>query len=190
MNTRKDKQIFLVLVPHRDVRIELQKYSNKLIKEGLTGVYTFPLVVPLVSLLKPLKNDELRQIAITLRKVLGKEKITTAEFSSTLFPADTDTEEMFLFGPKLGFNIPIYIFENVSDKLKKHFSPLIAGLYLQPRENKQFCALKTESSVPPCEILPTSAAALANLHWQPINLNGKNSYKWKIDKLCWLPKNK
>jgi len=173
------KTIFLVLVPHRDARVELQKYSDNLIKNGLTGVYPFPWVTPLASLCAPLTPDELKHITRSLRDSTGAQKMTTAETSNAVFPSGA--EEMSLFGHRLDLKIPDNLFDDSSKKLTSIFSPLIIGSFLIPKNNEKPISV-------PCEKITFRAAAVANMYWQPLSSSGESSYKWKIGKLSWLPK--
>ena len=172
---KKDTKIFLVLVPHRDIRVTLRKFSETLdIKE----VYPFPWVAPLAVLSKPLKADELRQIAASLRN--KTEKFNTKEPSISAFPAGEDN--LSLLGPGLSLKIESDIINN-SIKIIKN--PIV-GLYLIPGSNT-----KLLHEIPDCiKNLPKlsfRAAAAANMY---IYKKSKNTYMWKIGKLNWLPKYK
>jgi hypothetical protein len=173
----------LVIVPHQDVRVELRKYSDSLIKTGISGVYPFPRVIPLASLSKALTTDELKHIAHSLRKTIGTGKFYTDTTSITAFPAGT--EDMALFGPKLDLDIPACIFENSIEKIKKLFSPLVIGTFLMPKTNEQ---QSNQVFDVPLQEISFRAAAAANMYWRPFKINGETGYKWKIGKLHWLPK--
>ena len=182
MKTKKNRLNFLVLVPHRDVRGILQK-------ENISGAYTFPLVAPLVSLSKPLSADELKNIARSLREANGMDKFNLIDFTSTTFP--TGDGEMELYGPSLKINIP-EITSSAAQKIKKLFSPLVIGTCLIPKDNKEqvhfdscgSCGSWLNSS----HEISFRAAAVANMYWQPAQLNNEKGFKWKIGKLVWLPK--
>jgi len=202
MKTKKNRHIFLVLVPHRDIRVELRKHSDLLIKNGLTGVYPFPFVVPLTALSRPLNTDELKHIAHLLRHTTQGSKIIAAESSVTIFPSGTENTE--LYGPKLDINIPANIFSDVSQKITSFLLPPVLGSFLIiPSFNNQDkkAELHEQSKVfarkPPCPSVPSvvinnlqlsfRAAAVANMYWFPFQTDGETGFKWKIGKLSWLP---
>jgi len=143
------EQVYLVLVPHRDVRVELRKYGENLVINGLSGVYCFPWVVPLALLSSPLITDELKYVARSLRDFLGDEKIMAGEISNVTF--QTGNENMELFGARLELDIPNTVFElsaSSSHKdtethkndsgcknIKNLISPHIIGSFLIPEIN-------------------------------------------------------
>ncbi|MDR2542483.1 MAG: hypothetical protein LBC80_03420 [Treponema sp.] len=176
------KKHFLVLAPHRDVRVKLQKYSDAFIDSGLKGVYKFPLVAPLAVLSKPLTSEELKQIAHSLREIVGKSKINAVDATTADFPADS--QELRLLGHCLDLNIPINVFESIKKQVKSFFSPLIIGSFLIPEADrdtiKKFSHRKEELSF--------RAAAVANMSWQQVQQDSEIVYRWEIGKLCWLPR--
>jgi hypothetical protein len=198
MKTEKSlTQTFLVLVPHRDVRIELQKYSDlaqeaaqKAAQEkGLAGVYNFPHVAPLASLSQALTDSELKQIAHSLRKNIGNNKIFAKDGAVTVFPCYK--KDLSLTGPCLDIVIPQNIFDSGSKKINAFLSPLIIGCFLMPEftldsreDNIKFNAFREI----PCKKMEFRAAAVANMYWRSLQLNDEIYYKWKIGKLCWLPR--
>lgn len=181
-NNNSGGKIFLVLVPHRDVRVEARKYTDFLLKAGLKGVYQFPLAAPLAQLSRQLTIDELKNIARTLRKITEGGKIYTAGTSATAFPAGGE-----LFGPRLDLEIPLYAFCNDSVKIASFLSPIIFGSFLIPENNKQVIAGSLLNNIPPLPQLAFRAAAVANMFWQPFGTDEDIGYNWKIGKLCWLP---
>jgi len=178
------KDNYLVLVPHRDTRIELKKHSNNLIKEGLTEVYPFPLVAPLASLKKPLESDELKKIAGSLRKAMGENIFKSSETTTINFPQDT--ANMTLFGPRLDLDTSSNKWEISSDKIINLIKPLLIGTFLIPIGVSASEKLDKSSY----SSFSFRAAAVANMYWQPCMINGEISYKWKIGKLFWLPSKK
>jgi len=216
----QDKQMLLVLVPHQDVRVELRKYSDSLLKAGYHGFYSFPWVAPLASLSQPLSTEELKHCAHSLREAINGEKIIAEKESFTAFHAGET--EMALFGPQLNL-----IFENQSGlpqmgaqaifgspldvclkdaalKIINIFSPVITGIYLLPKDknlhdknlqnkNLRGASLPAHgnfSCLPPPEF-SFRAFAIANMYWQPVLVETEGctvGYKWKIGKLCWLPR--
>jgi hypothetical protein len=184
---------FLVLVPHRDIRIELRKYSDLALKAaqkaGLAGVYNFPHVAPLASLSRSLNTGELKQIAHSVRKEIGKNKIFTNDDAVSAFPCYE--KDLSLAGPRLDIVIPQNVFDGGSKKINAFLSPLVIGCFLIPefspnfiKDNEKF---KTFFEIPR-KRLGFRAAAVANMYWRSLNVNGEIYYKWKIGKLCWLPR--
>ena len=178
---RRHKQTFLVLVPHKDVRGELRKYGDLMLKAGLTDVYSFPYITPLSSLSRALNTEELKQIAQSLRKNIGNNKILAEGDAVAVFPCYE--KELSLNGPRLNIAIPQNVFEGGIKKITDIFSPLVIGCFLT-KENKKL------SLEIPREKIAFRAAAVANMYWQPLQIDGEICYKWKIGKLCWLPRPK
>ena len=187
METEKKRTYkFLVLVPHRDIRSELQKNCDSAIKAALkaplAGMYTFPRVTPLVSLSRALEDDELKQIARSFRKKIGKNKIFLHEDVVTSFPCDE--KNLFLCGPRLDIDIHQDFFKNISKKINYFFSSFVIGCFLKSEDNTKlnvFCET-------PQKNLGFRAAAVANMYWRSLQINGETCYKWKIGKLFWLPR--
>jgi len=200
MKKLKLTQKYLVLVPHRDVRVTLQKYSENLIKNGLKGVYKFPLIAPLAELSQSLTDEELKNTACLLRENIGVNIIYTKETNMVPFsenPGTSVTEgeawslrPLALFGPRLELEIPPDLFcDNL--KIKRLFSPLTIGTFLIPdsgKDNQHLIAMNQKFDEPLQEKLKFRAAAIANMYWRSMQIDGEISYKWKIGKLCWLPK--
>jgi len=176
---RRHKQIFLVLVPHKDVRGELRKYGDLMVKAGLTDVYSFPYIAPLASLSQALNTEELKQIAHSLRDYIGSGKISAEGDAATTFPGYE--KNLTLNGPRLDIVIPKNVFKDGIKKITDIFSPLVIGCFLT-KDNKKL------SLEIPREKLAFRAAAVANMYWQPLKINGEICYKWKIGKLYWLPR--
>jgi len=183
VNTGKIRDIFLALVPHRDTRLLVRKYSEELYRSGLTGVYTFPWVAPLAVLSRPLCDEELKKIAHYLRETIGREKINALEISTTKFSAVT--EDMTLLGPRLDLVITDNEPGKITKKIKSFLSPMVIGTYLLPT-----CYPELNITIPPCEKLEFRAAAVANMFWRPFKTADQKGYKWKIGKLFWLPNEK
>jgi len=187
-NNINAQNIFLVLVPHRDTRLELQKYNGALFKAGLADVYTFPCAVPLTSLSRPLNADELKNTARRLREAASAEKFHITGTSTCRL--SVNDEDMILFGPKIEYD-SAGVNSIKIEKIKSLISPLIAAACLIPNKNGQkvlsALKLKTLANLASPE-LTFRAAAIANMFWKPVRKNGETFYKWKIDKLIWLPK--
>jgi len=176
---KKRKQTFLVLVPHRDVRIELRKHCDLLIKNGLRDVYNFPYVTPLASLSQALTPFELKQVANSLRETIGSEKILTKGDAVTAFPSYENI--LTLCGPHLNITIPQNLVSNLL-KINSLFSAFVIGCFLA-KDKKINIPLKF-----PHKKIEFRAAAVANMYWQSFQSNGEIYYKWEIDKIFWLPR--
>jgi len=184
MKTKKQqKQFFLVLVPHRDARVELRRYRDNLINKGLTGVYSFPLAAPLGTLSHALSTDELKHIACSLRRINGNNKINAAEISSAAFPSNK--KGLSLLGARLNQEIPADIFYSASEKITSVLPHPIIGAFLLPEDSDN---PQLNISFPPVPQLSFRAAAVANMYWQSFKEEDQTGYKWKIGKLCWLPR--
>ena len=171
------KNIFLVLVPHRDVRLVLRNYSNSLFGAGYSGAYHFPWVAPLALLSQAFNTDELKNCAHILREAVGEGKINSCEASSCVFAADTA-----LFGPRIDIGILPDSLGGAAKKATEFFTqPIIGACLLSSAENAAF--------LPPPPQISFRAAAVANMYWRPMKTGASVvGYKWKIGKLCWLPK--
>jgi len=176
METEKLKQLFLILVPHRDTRLVLRSYSSALLKVGVTGAYNFPRVLPLAELSRPLNPQELKNIAHTFRKSAINVKFRAEGAYTMPFPAEE--KNSFLLGPRLDFTIPPDLLNGID--IIKPFSQAIIGACLLPEE-------QNTNTLPCPPALSFSAAAVANMFWQPVKLPAPG-YKWEIGKLIWLPK--
>ena len=184
---------FLVLVPHRDVRLLLRGWSASLFKAGFCGAYHFPWVVPVANLNKPLKSEELKQYARDLREeslLKNRGKITSQSISCLTFPLfeRLPQNKMKLFGPCLDLALPENVFcPGAAAKIERFFSPLLIGACLVHNEEKF-----VNTILPPAPEISFRAAALANMSYMPMNIKQGNevcdSYKWEIGKLAWLPK--
>ena len=172
---KKGTNVFLVLVPHRDIRVALRKFSETLdIKE----VYPFPWVAPLAVLSKPLKADELKQIAASLRN--RTEKFCAKEPLINAFPAGKDSLSL------LGTSLNLEIEPDIINKLRfmEVIKNPVVGMYLIPKNNTKLLR-EIPVSVKNVPKLSFRAAAAANMYFCK---KSEDTYLWKIDKLYWLPK--
>jgi len=192
---KQGRQYFLVLVPHQETRVKIQRHfgklseklRNALIENGFAGVYDFPFVSVLASLSQPLKQNELRTASHLLREAAGAGKITTSDFCIMDFPVNTDNTA--LFGPRLSLNLQKIITNSAEQKIKSLFSPLIIGAcFLPEKSDQRLCETVSLCGSLLNTQLSFRAAAVANMYWQPVRINGEVCYKWKIGKLSWLPK--
>ena len=172
---KKLKKIFLVLVPHRDVRLILRNYSASLFRAGFSGAFCFPWASPLAALSRALDDAELKNCSRVLRKALGG-KIRAGKAAACAF------EEAALFGPCIEINGLPDALTDMSGKVTEVFPRPVIGACLLSANEAENAALP-----PPPELL-FRAAAVANLYWQRNDEGGALSVRWKIGNLCWLPK--
>lgn len=196
------EKIFLVLVPHRDIRRALQKYNDALFKEGFYDVYQFPCVVPLALLSRPFNPGELKHFACSLRELFSAKKFSAGDLSVIKFP-EKDSKTA-IFGSRLVINnlsggneSILFNYENI-DKIISLFSPPVIGIYLLEDSSDIALPEALWKRIIDERQLSFRAAAAANMYWQPMygkssltdKLNSKKEiigYKWKIGKLYWLP---
>jgi len=186
MKTKKQRaQVFLVLVPHRDIRFILRNYSAALFRAGFDGAFHFPHVAPLAALSRPLNAEELKRCARSIREASGNGKITSTEASYTAFPESAHQEGGVLYGPRLDISIPRD--SELAAKITGFFSPPVIGACLLPADGDE------NANIPAPPVLSFRAAAVANMYWRTLRPydsaqnGGAVGYKWKIGKLCWLP---
>jgi hypothetical protein len=181
METEKKRHIFLVLVPHRDTRLILRKYSEGLFKAGFPGAFHFPWVSPLAAITNPLKREELKIFAHNIRKACRKEKFRAEGICGLAFPDTADNT--VLSGARLDINLSDLKISSdflIEKKIKSFYSPSVLGA----------CLLSSGSEEPlPCPPeISFRAAAVANMFWQPAKQpDGAQGFKWKIGALSWLP---
>ena len=197
---KKNPQLwFLVLVPHRDTRLVLRKWSGCLFREGFCGAYSFPWVAPLALLSRPFGAAELARCARAIREetlCVNGGKITGINTSHPSTSPGTigrcEIAKAALFGPCLDFCLPSGAFsESAREKIDHLFLPAIIGAcLLRPDDNSPI-----DAALPPPRI-SFRAAALANMSWRSLQgssaasgaVGGTSGYfNWKIGKLCWLP---
>jgi hypothetical protein len=185
---RRRTQYFLVIVPHRDTRLELRKWSDNLFNGGFYGAYLFPLLIPAALLSAPLNSDELKHCARVIREatLCSDGKINASGCSTLkLFNRISSEQEVpILFGLKAELKIPGEAFiQSAALKIIKMYNPLIIGS----------CLLSESEMVPviPAPNLSFRAAALAVMPFRFIKISERAEHaiacKWKISKLHWLP---
>jgi hypothetical protein len=166
--------IFLVLVPHRDVRLVLRNYSASLFRAGFSGAFCFPWAAPLAALSRALNDAELKNCARVLREALGS-KICAGQPGTCAFGNEA------LFGPRIDIGDLSGVLTDAAGKVTEIFpQPVIRACLLQANEAEN-------AAFPPPPELSFRAAAVANLHWRRTDEGGALGVKWKIGKLCWLP---
>jgi len=180
----------LVLVPHRDTRLVLRKWSADLFRAGFCGAYSFPWVAPLALLSRPLGAEELKSSAGFMREEsmrANKGKIIATGLCSAAIPAPHcargEAADAAILGPCINVELPHSAFiESAGEKVISLFSPQIIGAcLLLPGEDN----LIESAALPPPPQLSFRAAALANMSW--LTMRANDSYKWEIEKLSWLP---
>jgi len=177
-HNRSDYLRLLALVPHRDVRISLRAWSASLFSSGLCGAWSFPWVMPIAALKRPLSGMELKSRALMLRREI---ELSGGKFITGPL-AVAALSDNFVFGPSVNIGLSDNFFD-VEDALIGRISPLVIG-----------AALCRDGSLPdvnpPC--LSFRAAALANMCFRPLPSHdgavNDFSFEWKIEKLYWLPK--
>jgi len=188
METRKHEQLFLVLVPHRDTRAFLRKYSADIIKTGFKDGCLFPRIAPLAAISQPFTKDELKQCASSIRETIVSDKngggrILTKKASIAEFPANQ--YKTFLFGPQLELEFSQNtLCESSVKKIVKFYPMPVIGVFLI-----NSCESAIASFQPPQE-LSFRTAAVANMYYQQIDTGmiKTHGFKWKIGELSWLPK--
>jgi hypothetical protein len=172
---KKHTDIFLVLVPHRDVRLILRNYSASLFRAGFSGAFCFPWAAPLAALSRALNDAELKNCARVLREALGS-KIRAGNAAVCAFGNEA------IFGPHVEIDNLPDVFKDAAGKVTEIFpQPVIGACLLQANEAEN-------AALPPPPELSFRAAAVANLYWRRTDEGGALGARWKIGKLCWLPK--
>ena len=172
----------LVLVPHRDTRGLLRAWSASLFSEGLQGAWSFPWVMPIAALNRPLSNEELKSRALTLRQTIEHSggKLAAGEPTAAVI-----SDNVSVFGPSVNIALPDSFFDFDDDAVIRRVSPLVVGAAL--------CETGSSPDIKrPAPALSFRAAALANMVFRPLSSrNGACndfSFEWEIGKLFWLPK--
>jgi len=179
-NKRSDCLQLLALVPHRDVRGVLRAWSASLFSAGLSGAWSFPWVMPIAALKRPLSGPELKSRALMLRLEtdLAGGKFTTGQLTTAAISANVS-----VFGPAVNIGLSDSFFDIDDNAVIGRFSPLVIG-----------CALCQPDAMPDVKRpgLSFRAAALANICFSPLSShNGAQndfSFEWEIGKLHWLPR--
>jgi len=174
-----DSLQLLALVPHRDIRRLLRAWSASLFSGGMPGAWSFPWVMPIAALNRPLSGPELKSRSLMLRRETDH---AGGKFTTDRPAAAALSNNVSVFGPavNIGLSDSFFDFEDVEIK---RVSPLVIG-----------CALCKAGSLP--DISPPSlsfrAAALANMCFRPLPSDGgvynDFSFEWEIGKLHWLPR--
>ena len=166
---------FVVLIPHRDSVRLIKFYRNELFREGLIGVYSFPIVSPIAVISCPLKKEELKRLAFNLRVLSGNNgKITVGESCILQYPP------MSFLGLKLDLPIPI-----LSENIIYQFPHLLLCSGLIGYQDNDF--LKREKLLLPPSFFFRSAM-VANMILRPFKDSTESySFEWKIGEPVWIP---
>ena len=171
------KYHYIILIPHRDIQREVEKYRQKLFSLGFYGSYSFPICAPLALISRPSGGEELKELAKNIRQLSlennGKIIIgSNLQYKSGMICFD---DELSFFGPALSINIDKIPFAK-KDKILSVFSvPLI-------------CTSLVKTEVKNTESLPAlsfRAASLANLSIQAMH-GAELSFEWEISDKIWL----
>jgi hypothetical protein len=171
----------LALIPHRDVRLPLRTWSASLFAAGLEGAWSFPWVIPLAQLDRPLTGEELKPLTHAFREEINKTggKLTAvAPVQSVLF------DEVSVYGPSLPLNLSATFYETISVTIIRRFSPLVLGAALLNGP------LPKALPAPPQISFRATALANMNCRFSPLGDDGKDGHlaEWKMGKLQWLPR--
>jgi hypothetical protein len=177
---------FLALVPHRDIRKPLRAWSASLFSEGLFGAWSFPWVMPVAALNRPLSGPELKSRALMLRRETG---LSGGKFTTGPSAVAAISDNFSVFGPSVNIALADSFFAFEDGAVTRRISPPVIG-----------CALCQDALPPPADrpapclyfrAANFRAAALANMTFRPLlSHNGAQdnfSFEWEIGKLYWLP---
>jgi hypothetical protein len=178
---------FIILIPGRDTEKLLYEYRTALFAKGFHGAYSFPLAAPLAELSRPFSRDELKKLAVNIRKltmahdgkISGTESGTSGGFGKLSF-----------FGPHL--DLPIIneelLSETAKGKIARTFFPLVlcASIF----DSGSYSA-GVDPQAEKCPTLSFRAAALANIAIRSLNGGSGEalpySFEWETGPLVWLP---
>jgi len=185
-NNRSDSLQLLALVPHRDVRISLRPWSASLFSAGLQGAWSFPWVMPVAALNRPLSTAELKSRALMLRRSidLSGGKCTTGPLAVAAL-----SDNVSVFGPavNIGLSDSFFVFED--NAIDRRISPFVIGAALCHADAAPEAAPDGNCPAP---YFSFRAAALANMCFRPLpspdSAYNDFSFEWEIGKLHWLPK--
>jgi hypothetical protein len=170
---------FIVLIPHQDAVMPLNDYKQKLFQAGFIGVYSFPTVMPLIITKKPHTLDELKSMAIFMRKEIDSVSVSK-KFTSQITLSCMKNDNMS--GSLGGFSFVIPL-DGLS--LKKDDTALprfLLGLtVLKPDEEEKFISFTKENPPPHISF---RACALANMIY---SIDEQGACSWEIGHPVWLP---
>jgi hypothetical protein len=179
-NKSLDSLQLLVLVPHRDVRRPLRAFSASLFSDGLPGAWSFPWVVPVAALNRPLSDAQLKNRALLLRSAAG---LSGGKFTTGQPAVAALSDNVFVFGPTVNIELPDSFFAFEDNAVSGRVSPYVIGAALCQSHSPPL-------SGPP--VISFRAAALANMSFRPLLSDSVTrndfSFEWEIGKLYWLPR--
>jgi hypothetical protein len=176
---------FIILIPHRDSIKAFREYRQKLFSTGINGAYSFPLSVPLAKISKPFSREELKDLALALRKLAersaGRISGSGSAVSRLNSPGEgrlSPLESFSFFGPLIDLPIEDGIFplKARGKILGCLFPPVLCTALIEGE------ALPKEEETP---ALSFRAAELANLS---IRALAPYSFEWRIRETVWLPR--
>jgi hypothetical protein len=191
----------LALVPHRDIRKKLRSWSGTLFAAGLAGAWSFPWVVPLACLSRPLTAGELRDAAFALRgeSAGGDGKFRTGAPALSPFPAFLFSRSggalnepdgrgsPAVYGPRLEpGNFEEALKNSGAAKALYWFFPPVLGAAVIDSAGPEAAMAADRFPDPP--LLAFRAAALVNMVFRPLNTGDRAySFAWKTGRPRWLP---
>ena len=194
---KKEAYRFIVLIPHRDSLRPLEEYRARLFANGFPGAWSFPMAVPLASVSRLFKGDELKGLGRNIRE-LTKETGGKIHCSGNALIKFTMEEKRSLtgargHGDKKGlsfFGVPLNLF--VEEAI---FPQTAKAKIIDILSPPVLCAaLLASKEEPPSEEGPAlsfRAASIANLVIRPLESGAADySFEWRIGPLIWLPKHK
>jgi len=172
---------FIILIPARDTEKLLGEYRAALFAKGFYGAYSFPPAAPLAELSRPFNRDELKELAVNIRKLTMAHdgKISSAESD-----ANTAFGGLSFFGPKLDLPAAEKTYPETAKRkmIRSLFPPVLCAALVLLGENP------LPNEVP---TLSFRAAALTNMAIGPLpDDRGEAlpySFEWKMGEPVWLP---
>ena len=176
---------FIILIPGSDTGKILDEYRAVLFARGFYGAYSFPPAAPLAELSQPFNRNELKELAINIRKLTMAHD---GKIYGTETGASTGFGELSFFGLQLDIPTAEKIYpETAKGKIVRSlFPPVLCAAIVPSGENP----MPKEGPS-----LSFRAAALANLAIYPLPGGGKGeapaySFEWKTGEPVWLPAHK
>ena len=176
-NGKKTSQ-YIILIPHKDILIEVEKYRQRLFSKGFYGAHSFPLCAPLASISRPFSRTELKELAVNIRKksMENEGKILTAENIQYGSGMIGSSGELLFFGLKLNIDNTCISQSAPAEKLLSVYNPplICTALDYANKEGEQIPSLSFR------------AACVANLSIRPL-FGLELSFEWNISPPVWLP---
>jgi len=185
----------LVLVPHRDARLPLRKWSGSLFAAGLSGAWSFPWVAPIASLSRIPSPGEMKNFATALAGNTEKTDVRfrTGQPDSALLPFAVNGKNAFVFGPSLENAFGGFAIENLLENM-----PLLQRV-AKTVLGSAIIYTDVPERLPQPPQLSFRAAAIAVMHFRPMQFgalgesvlrhnseSGIYSFEWEIGRLYWI----